>query len=60
MRGHDMSTMEFDFDKFMEHIEKVEEHERVRHEKFVEDTPQQRYRKRYQELHNNRIVWRSR
>jgi hypothetical protein len=52
-----MGDLEFEFDKFMEHIEKVEEANRKRHEKTLEDTPQQQYKKRYQELHQNRITW---
>jgi glycine cleavage system protein P-like pyridoxal-binding family len=51
--------LEFEFDKFMDNIEEIEKSSKKRHEKVVEDTPQQRYQKRYQELHQNRIVWRN-
>jgi hypothetical protein len=49
--------MDFDFDKFMDEIEEFEKAKEKRHEKYVEDTPQQAYQKRYKELSQNRIVW---
>ena len=52
-----MSKPRFNFDKFIGHIlQKEHQTKKVRNKK-IEDTPQRRYNKLYQERWQNRMRW---